>query len=73
MPRLSVLPAPIDVAPGELTTPPSATVSVPMRPQPQLVSPIKSALNAFNTEPAPVTTSLELPSAASPMVVNTVG
>jgi hypothetical protein len=47
-------------------------VSVPMRPQPQLVSPIKSALNAFNTEPPPVTTSLELPSAASPMVVNTV-
>jgi hypothetical protein len=28
-PRLSVLPAPIDVAPGELTTPPSAMVSVP--------------------------------------------
>src|SRR6516162_115305 len=29
VPRLSVLPAPIDVAPGELTTPPSAMVSVP--------------------------------------------
>src|SRR5262249_1461943 len=34
-PRLSVLPAPIDVAPGELTTPPSAMVSVPTGLQPR--------------------------------------
>src|SRR5215471_8398998 len=70
-PRLSVLPAPIDVAPGELTTPPSATVSVPSRLQPQLVAPIASELNAFKTEPAPVTIKLELP-LTSPMIVDVV-
>src|SRR5215510_16335301 len=70
-PRLSVLPAPIDVAPGELTTPPSATVSVPIRLQPQLVAPIASELNAFKTEPAPVTITLEMP-LTSPMIVDVV-
>src|SRR5262249_11505285 len=70
-PRLSVLPAPIDVAPGELTTPPSATVSVPSSLQPQLVAPIASELNAFKTEPAPVTITLELP-LTSPMIVDVV-
>src|SRR6516165_525906 len=70
-PRLSVLPAPIDVAPGELTTPPSATVSVPTGLQPQLVAPIASELNAFKTEPAPVTITLELP-LTSPMIVDVV-
>src|SRR6516162_6768363 len=69
-PRLSVLPAPIDVAPGELTTPPSATVSVPTGLQPQLLAPIASELNAFKTEPAPVTITFELPSYASPMIVD---
>src|SRR5262249_59278773 len=58
VPRLSVLPAPIDVAPGELTTPPSATVSVPIALQSQLVAPIASELNAFKTEPVPVTITL---------------
>jgi hypothetical protein len=72
MPRLRMLPAAIEVAPGELTTPPSAMVSVPTRPQPQLVSPIWSELNAFNTEPAPVTSTLEVPLIESPMVVNVV-
>src|SRR6516162_10272519 len=71
-PRLSVLPAPIDVAPGELTTPPSATVSVPTGLQPQLLAPIASELNAFKTEPAPVTITFELPSYASPMIVDVV-
>src|SRR5215510_8882319 len=70
-PRLSVLPAPIDVAPGELSTPPSATVSVPIALQPQLVAPIASELNAFKTEPAPVTITLELP-LTSPMIVDVV-
>src|SRR5262249_11052630 len=70
-PRLSVLPAPIDVAPGELTTPPSATVSVPIRLQPQLLSPIASELNAFKTEPAPVTVTVEAP-VGSPMPMNPV-
>src|SRR5215510_7067667 len=69
-PRLSVLPAPIDVAPGELTTPPSAMVSVPTGLQPQL-PPIASELNAFKTEPAPVTITLELP-LTSPMIVDVV-
>src|SRR5499427_1912136 len=72
VPRLSVLPAPIDVAPGELTTPPSATVSVPTGLQPQLLAPIASELNAFKTEPAPVTITFELPSYASPMIVDVV-
>src|SRR5262249_48224153 len=71
-PRLSVLPAPIDVAPGELTTPPSATVSVPTGLQPQLLAPIASELNAFKTEPAAVTITFELPSYASPMIVDVV-
>src|SRR5260221_11282145 len=66
MPRLSVLPAAIDVGPGELTTPPSATVSVPTRLQPQLLSPILSELSAFQTEPAPVTVKVE-PPVTSPM------
>src|SRR5262249_30569911 len=70
-PRLSVLPAPIDVAPGELTTPPSATVSVPIALQPQLVAPIASELNAFKTEPAPVTVTVEAP-VTSPMTVGPV-
>src|SRR5215831_18384411 len=71
VPRLSVLPAPIDVAPGELTTPPSATVSVPIALQSQLVAPIASELNAFKTEPVPVTITLELP-LTSPMIVDVV-
>src|SRR5262244_3304626 len=54
VPRLSVLPTPMDVRPGELTTPPSAMVSVPITLQPQLLAPIASELNAFKTEPAPV-------------------
>jgi hypothetical protein len=66
MPRLSVLPAAIDVGPGELTTPPSATVSVPTRLQPQLLSPMVSELSAFKTEPAPVTVKVEAP-VTSPM------
>src|SRR5262245_21885453 len=70
-PRLSVLPAPIDVAPGELSTPPSATVSVPIALQPQLVAPIASELNAFKTEPVPVTITPELP-LTSPMIVDVV-
>ncbi len=50
------------VKPGELTTPPSATVSVPIRgPQPQLVSPTTSEESAFRVEPAPVTVSVEVP------------
>src|SRR5262245_18108763 len=61
MPRLSVLPAAIDVRPGELTTPPSATVSVPTRLQPQLLSPIVSELSAFRTEHGPVTVTVEVP------------
>lgn len=72
VPRLSVLPAAIEVEPGELTTPPSATVSVPIRLQPQLVAPIASEPSAFKTEPVPVTSTFELPSAASPMVVDAV-
>ena len=60
VPRLNVLSWPMLVVPGELTRPPSSMVSVPTRLQPQLVSPIWSKLNAFNTEPAPVTTILEL-------------
>src|SRR5262249_55166000 len=68
-PRLSVLPAPIDVAPGELSTPPSATVSVPIALQPQLVAPIASELNAFKTEPVPVTITLERP-LTSAMIVD---
>ena len=49
------------VEPGESTTPPLATVSVPTRPQPQLVSPTTSEVRAFKTEPAPVTVSIEVP------------
>src|SRR6516225_5726860 len=72
MPRLSVLPAAIDVGPGELTTPPSATVSVPTRLQPQPLSPpIVSELSAFRTEPAPVTVTVEAP-VTSPMIVDVV-
>ena len=67
-----MLPAPIDVAPGELTTPPSAMVSVPITLQPQLLAPIASELNAFKTEPAPVTITCELPLDASPMIVGPV-
>src|SRR5262249_54628807 len=48
VPRLSVLPAAIDVGLGELTTPPSAMVSVPTRLQP----PTGSDVSAFRTEPA---------------------
>src|SRR5262245_31906513 len=72
-PRLSVLPAAIDVAPGELTTPPSAMVSVPTTGgvQPQPGPPIASELNAFKTEPVPVTITLELP-LTSPMIVDVV-
>src|SRR6516164_4645173 len=72
-PRLSVLPAPIDVAPEELTTPPSAMVSVPTTGgvQPQPGPPIASELNPFKTEPAPVTITLELP-LRSPMIVDVV-
>jgi hypothetical protein len=72
VPRLSVLPAVIVVEPGELTTPPSATVSVPSSgPQPQPVPPIDSELSAFSTEPAPVTVTLEAP-VTSPMVIGAV-
>jgi len=72
MPRLSVLPAAIDVGPGELTTPPSATVSVPTRLQPQPLSPpIVSELSAFRTEPAPVTVTVEAP-VTSPMNIGAV-
>src|SRR5215831_3665665 len=73
VPRLSVLPAAIDVAPGELTTPPSAMVSVPTTGgvQPQPGPPIASELNAFKTEPVPVTITLELP-LTSPMIVDVV-
>src|SRR5262245_30215025 len=56
---------------GELTTPPSATVSVPIALQPQVVSPIASELNAFKTEPAPVTVTVEAP-VTSPMTVGPV-
>jgi hypothetical protein len=56
-----------------MTTPPSATVSVPTSgPQPQPGPPIARELDAFKTDPAPVTTTFELPSAASPMVVEVV-
>src|SRR6185312_14587630 len=73
MPRLSVLPRAMPVKPGELTTPPSATVSVPTSgPQPQPGPPIARELNALKTEPATVTSTFELPSAASPMVVDVV-
>src|SRR3954451_12079309 len=73
MPRLSVLPATMLVEPGELTMPPLATVSVPTSgPQPQPGPPIARELNAFKTEPAPVTSMFELPSVASPMVVDVV-
>jgi hypothetical protein len=63
MPRLSVLPWAMPVKPDELTTPPSATVSVPIRgpPQPQLVSPTTTEESAFRAEPAPVTVSVEVP------------
>src|SRR6476620_7376292 len=61
VPRLSVLPWAMPVKPGELTTPPSATVSVPIKPQPQLVSPTTSEERAFRTEPAPVTVTAEDP------------
>src|SRR5262249_56000215 len=71
VPRLSVLPAPIDVGPGELTTPPSATVSVPTRLQPQLLAPIVSESSAFKTEPAPVTVTVEAP-VTSPTAMNPV-
>jgi hypothetical protein len=64
LPRLSVLPAPILVKPGELTTPPLATVSVPTR-QSQ-VSPILSEVCAVRTEPGPVTVTAEVPSEGSP-------
>jgi hypothetical protein len=67
MPRLSVLPAAIDVGPGELTTPPSAIVSVPTSgPQPQPTPPIASDVAALKTEPAPVTVTVEVP-VTSPM------
>src|SRR5262249_42595092 len=60
MPRLSVLPAAIDVGVRELTTPPSAMVSGATRLQPQPLSPpIVSELSAFRTEPAPVTVTVE--------------
>src|SRR5215470_5934265 len=72
MPRLSVLPAAIDVGLGELTTPPSAMVSVPTRLQPQPLSPpIVSELSAFRTEPAPVTVTVEAP-VTSPMNIGAV-
>src|SRR5215472_13859514 len=72
LPRLSVLPVPIGVPPGVLTTPPSAMVSVPTRLQPQPLSPpIVSELSAFRTEPAPVTVTVEAP-VASPMNIGAV-
>src|SRR5262252_6019726 len=69
VPRLSVLPAPIDVAPGEMTTAPSATVSVTTGLHPQLLAPIACELNAYKTEPARGTITSELPSDASPTIV----
>ena len=63
MPRLSVLPATIVVPSGALTTPPSATVSVPSRvlqPQPKS-APIASGPSAFKVEPGPVTITVEVP------------
>src|SRR5262249_38763260 len=72
VPRLRVLPAAIEVGPGELTTPPSAMVSVPTRLQPQPLSPpIVSELSAFRTEPAPVTVTVEAP-VTSPMNIGAV-
>ena len=56
-----MLPWAMPVKPDELTTPPLATVSVPIRPQPQLVSPTTSEERAFSVEPAPVTVSVEVP------------
>src|ERR1700704_3585824 len=57
--RVGVLPLPTPVNPGELTTPPSATVSVPTR-QSQ-GSPTDSEFPAFRAEPVPVTVSIEVP------------
>ena len=72
LPRLSVLPAKILVS-AELTTPPSAIVSVPTSgPQPQPLSPMASPVVAVRREPAPVTSTVEEPSAASPMIVTLV-
>src|SRR6516162_5036529 len=72
VPRLSVLPAAIDMGLGELTTPPSAMVSAPTRLQPQPLSPpTVSELSAFKTEPAPVTVTVEAP-VTSPMIVDVV-
>src|SRR5262245_20306326 len=72
VPRLSVLPAAIDVGPGELTTPPSAIVNVPTSgPQPQPTPPIVSDVAAFKTEPAPVTVTVEAP-VTSPMNIGAV-
>src|SRR3954471_8460892 len=67
VPRLSVLPLPIPVKPGELTTPPLATVRVPTR-QSQ-GSPIASEVSAFKTEPAPVTVTVEVKVAPSPTLM----
>ena len=73
LPRLSVLPVKMLTPVGELTTAPSATVSVPTSvplPQPQPGSPMVSPPWRFNTEPRPVTDTAELPSTESPMITS---
>ena len=56
------------VEPGELTTPPLATVSVPAR-QSQ-ASPIWSDVSTFKTEPGPVTVTSEVLVNASPTTID---
>jgi hypothetical protein len=65
VPRFSVLPTPTPVKTGELTTAPSAIVSVPT-PQPQEL-PMASDVATFTVEPAPVTVTIEVPVIRSPM------
>ena len=65
---MSVLPWPMLVGPGELTTAPSAMVSDPTR-QAQN-SPIVSEPSAFRTEPWPVTVATVMPPKASPTITS---
>ena len=72
MPSLSVLLASILVSAAS-TTPPSAMASVPARgPQPQSSPPMESPVVAVRREPAPVTSTVDEPSALSPMTVTLV-
>ena len=72
MPSLSVLPARILVSAAS-TTPPSAMASVPTRgPQPQSSPPMESPVVAVRREPVPVTSTVDEPSALSPMKVTLV-